>query len=97
VPGRAARHLRRSVGLPDRDGVLVADVQDDSPAGRAGLRRGDLLTEAGGRPLTSVDDLHAVLDGLADDAALVLTVVRGTEELSVSVTFGAATREEGAV
>ncbi|MGI8776422.1 MAG: S1C family serine protease [Acidimicrobiales bacterium] len=87
VPGRAARHLRRSVGLPDRDGVLVQVVQDDSPAARAGLRRGDLITEAGGQPVAGVDDLHGVVDGLDDGATLALGVVRGAEELSVTVTF----------
>jgi serine protease Do len=98
VPGRAARNLRRSVGLPDRDGVLVRVVDDDGPAGRAGLRQGDLIVEAGGNPVTSVDDLHAALDGLADDATLRLGVVRGAEELSVAVTFGpGATRDEGSV
>jgi len=95
VPGRAARHLRRSVGLPDRDGVLVQVVQDDSPAARAGLRRGDLITEAGGDPVTSVDDLHAVVDGLAAGDSLSLGVVRGTEDLSLSVTF-TATPTDGA-
>jgi len=89
VPGRAARHLRRSVGLPDRDGVLVQVVQDDSPAARAGLRGGDLITDAGGRPVTDVDDLHAVVDALEEGQSLPLGVVRGAEELSVSVTFGA--------
>ena len=89
VPGRAARHLRRSVGLPDRDGVLVQVVQDDSPAARAGLRGGDLITDAGGRPVTDVDDLHAVVDALGEGQSLPLGVVRGAEELSVSVTFGA--------
>ena len=94
VPGRAARHLRRSVGLPDRDGVLVREVEEDSPAARAGIRRGDLLVEAAGRPVTGIDDLYAALDGLDEGQSLALGVVRGAEDLSVSVTFG-ATREEG--
>ncbi|MDQ6796424.1 MAG: S1C family serine protease [Actinomycetota bacterium] len=93
VPGRAARHLRRSVGLPDRDGVLVQVVQDDSPAARAGLRRGDMITEAGGSPVTGVDNLHAVIDGLADGDSLSLSVVRGAEDLSVSVSFSAVGEE----
>jgi S1-C subfamily serine protease len=88
VPGRAARHLRRSVGLPDRDGVLIREVADDSPAARAELRRGDLLVEAEGRPVASIDDLHAVLDGVTEGQSLTLAVVRGAEELSVTVTFG---------
>jgi serine protease Do len=95
VPGRAARHLRRSVGLPDRDGVLVQEVEEASPADRAGLRRGDLITEAGGRPVAGMDDLYAAIDGVAEGATLSLGVVRGAEELSVSVTFGPGAREEG--
>jgi serine protease Do len=94
IPGRAARRLRRSVGLPDRDGVLVQVVEGDSPAARAGLRGGDLIVAASGQPVTSVDDLYQAVDGLGDDDSLALDVVRGTEELAVSVTFG-ATREEG--
>ncbi|MEN3316096.1 MAG: hypothetical protein V7605_2330 [Acidimicrobiaceae bacterium] len=96
VPGRAARDLRRSVGLPDREGVLVQVVQDDSPAARAGLRRGDLITEAAGRPVTSVDDLHALINGPDADTSVTLGVVRGAEELSVSVTFAAAPEEGSA-
>ncbi|MGH9280207.1 MAG: S1C family serine protease [Acidimicrobiales bacterium] len=94
VPGRAARHLRRSVGLPDRDGVLVRVVEDGSPAANAGVRQGDLIVEAAGRPVTRIDDLHEVLGNLGDGDSLALGIVRGTDDLSVSVTFG-ATREEG--
>ena len=94
VPGRAARQLRRSVGLPERDGVLVRVVEEDSPADRAGLRRGDLIVEAAGNPVASIDDLYAALDGVGDGESLALGVVRGADELAVSVTFG-TTREEG--
>ena len=94
LPARAARHLRRSVGLPERDGLLVRDVQPDSPAGHAGVRQGDLIVEAGGVPVTSVDDLYQALDAVGDGESLALGLVRGTEELSVSVSFGGA-REEG--
>lgn len=96
APPQAARRLRRSVGLPDRDGLLVRDVADGGPADRAGLRRGDLLVEAAGTALTSADELFAVLDDLVENATLPLTVVRGADELAVSVTFS-ATREEGSV
>ena len=91
---RDARQLRRAVGLPDRDGLLVRMVEEDGPAHRAGIRTGDLLAAAGDRPLTSADDLYEVLDGLGEGSTLTLTVVRGAEELTVAVTFGPA-REEG--
>jgi serine protease Do len=96
APPRAARQLRRAVGLPDRDGLLVRAVEDDSPAARAGLRTGDLLVEAAGRPLTGVDDLHEVLEGLDPGASLALTVARGVDDLAVTVDFdGGGARSEG--
>lgn len=95
APARAARHMRRAVGLPDREGLLVHQVQDDSPAGRAGLRQGDLIVAAGGRDLTSADDLYAALDGVEDGGTLSLRVVRGTAEIDVAVSFGPGTRDEG--
>src|SRR2546426_552933 len=54
APAPAARNLRRAVGLPERDGVLVRMVEENSPAA-AGLRQGDLITSAGGRDLRSPD------------------------------------------
>jgi serine protease Do len=96
VPGRAARHIRRAAGLPDRDGVLIQEVEDGSPAANAGLRRGDLIVTAGGAAVTTIDDLYQAVDGLGTGDALALGVVRGAEELSVSVTFAAGgAREEG--
>jgi serine protease Do len=86
VPGHAARHLRRAVGLPDRDGVLVRMVEEGGPADRAGVRTGDLITAAGGQAVTSIDDLHAVLEAAGD--SLVLSLIRGAEELELTVSFG---------
>ena len=83
-----AAKLRASVGLPERDGLLVRSVEDGSPAARAGLLVGDLLTAAGGTELESVDDLHDALDAARESGTLVLHLVRGTEELDVTVTFG---------
>lgn len=89
VPAPAARHLRRAVGLPERDGVLVRAVEEGSPGEAAGLREGDLLTAANGADLRTPDDLFAALDALAADAPLTLSVVRGVEELDVEVRFDA--------
>ena len=91
VPGRAARHLRRAVGLPDRDGALVAGVEDGSPADNAGVRRGDLVVEAAGHPVARIDDLYSALDSLGDGQTLALRVVRGADEIELTVTFDDAT------
>lgn len=98
APAGAARRLRAAVGLPERDGLLVRAVQQESPAARAGLREGDLVVAVAGRDVIGVDDLYAALDDLGgseDEHALQLRVVRGVEELDVAVTFGAGVVEEG--
>src|ERR1700759_2091454 len=43
TPGHVARRLRRAVGLPDTEGLLIRGVAEDSPAARAGLASGDLI------------------------------------------------------
>ena len=89
APPRAARRMRRAVGLPERSGLLVRAVEDGSPAAGAGAEPGDLLAAAGGRELDRVDALYDVLDGLAQGGSVELTVVRGTEERAVNVEFDA--------
>jgi S1-C subfamily serine protease len=88
APSHAARRLRRAVGLPDREGLLVQAVKEGSAAERAGLQRGDLLVGAAGRPLASLDELFGVVDGAED--VLDLTVVRALDERQVSVALDEA-------
>jgi serine protease Do len=87
APPRVAKRLRRAVGLPERDGVLVRGVEEGSPADRAGLERGDLLVNAAGRELTRVDALYEALDGARAVGSLELTILRGTDERKVTVRF----------
>lgn len=90
APARVARRLRAAVGLPERDGVLVRAVQEGSPAATAGLRRGDLIAAARGEPLTGLDGLYEALDAAGPGAGLELTIVRGTDEHQVTVSFAEA-------
>jgi serine protease Do len=86
APPRAARRMRRAVGLPERDGLLVRAVEADSAAKRAGIERGDLIVSASGEDLDGVDALYAALDALpAEGGAVELTIVRGTDERQVRV------------
>src|SRR5215207_6878157 len=92
APADVATRLRRSVGLPEREGLLVRGVDDDSPADRAGIRIGDLIVRTGDRALARSDDLFAALDGVEGDH-LELGIVRGAEELTVTVTFPSESSE----
>ena len=91
APAHVARRMRRSVGLPERDGILVRGVEDDSLAAAAGIRAGDLIVEAGGKPIADADDLHTALAAVAPPFEVKL--VRGADELTVQV--GEGTRTAG--
>ena len=87
APPRVARRLRRAVGLPERDGVLVRAVEQGSAAERAGLERGDLIVAVGGDAIDGVDALYEALDAARTTGGLELTIVRGTDERTVQATF----------
>ncbi len=90
IPSHAARKLRSAVGLPERDGLLVRGVEEGGPAAGAGVARGDLLVAAGDLPLVEVDDLARALDAVGEAGTVTLGVVRGVDELTLTVTFGSA-------
>ena len=83
APAHVARRLRRAVGLPERDGLLVREVEDASPAAAAGIAEGDLIVSVGGTAITSADDLF---DALAGEGPLEVGIVRGADDLTVTVT-----------
>ena len=68
APSHVARRLRRSVGLPERDGLLVRGVEDGSPAARAGIAEGDLIVAVAGKAVTDADEL---VEAIAAAAATV--------------------------
>ena len=90
APGHVARRLRRAVGLPDADGLLIREVGENTPAARAGLARGDLIVAVGGQPVRGVDDLSGALRAATAGGSVDLTVLRGTEERAVHVLLGEA-------
>src|SRR5262252_1438948 len=87
IAGRhVARRLRRAVGLPDTEGLLIQQVAEGSPAARAGLSSGDLIVAVAGQSAGGVDDLFDALQG-AQGGSLELRVVRGADERTVQVLF----------
>jgi len=93
TPGHLARRMRRAVGLPEAEGVLIREVAEDSPAARAGLASGDLIVGAAGQPVRTIDDRSGALRAAGD--TIELNVLRLTEERSVQVVFGQDSPPEG--
>jgi serine protease Do len=93
TPGHVARRLRRAVGLPDAEGLLIREVAEDGPAARAGLAPGDLIVAAAGQPVRTVDDLSGALQTAGD--TIELNVLRGTDERSIQVALGQNSQPDG--
>jgi serine protease Do len=86
APGHVARRLRRAVGLPETEGLLIREVTDPSPASRAGLAQGDLIVAIAGQPVRTTDDLFDALP--AAGGTVELSIVRGADERAVQVVLG---------
>jgi serine protease Do len=88
APSHVARRLRRSVGLADREGILVRGVEDGSLADAAGIEAGDLIVSAGGSSIGDADDLFDALGTVTPPFEV--GIVRGAEERTVTIGAAAA-------
>ncbi len=69
--------LAQRLGYEEADGVLVTRVKRGSPAGRAGLRRGDLIQEVNRKPVENLRAFREALDASEDKGTVLLLVQRG--------------------
>lgn len=86
------RRLVRHHGLPHDGAILIAAVEDGSPAQRAGLTEGNLIIAFDGQPVAGIDDLHRILTDARVGVPSQVTILRGTEKLDLSVTPAEAPR-----
>jgi serine protease Do len=91
APAFVAQRLRRSVGLPEREGILVRGVEDGSDADKAGIQEGDLIIEVAGKAITDPDELVEALAAVT--TPFEVKIVRGAEDRTVRVDGGEATGE----
>ena len=75
--------------LPTADGALISTVQPDSPAAKAGLRRGDVVLAFNGRPVKSGPDLRNRLGLTPIGENIELTVLRDGRQLSAKMQIAA--------
>ena len=71
--------LVQSLGLPEVGGVLASFLEPDSPAERAGIRAGDIVTEVNGEPVESVRQARRAIFGSRVGDIISVTTLRGTE------------------
>lgn len=77
------RRIVRFHNLPVEEGILVAHVENNSPAKRAGIREGDIIIAYDGKPLRNVDDLHKLLTEKQVGIQVPITIIRNFSEKKV--------------
>ena len=72
-------------GAPDGEGVLIREVEKDSPAEKAGLKAGDVITKVAGDRVTTLGQLQSKLREKREDKTVQITVVRHGSETNITV------------
>jgi serine protease Do len=72
-------------GAPDGQGVLVREVESGSPAEKAGLKAGDVITKVAGDRVKTLGDLQSKLREKREDKTVQITVVRHGSETNITV------------
>jgi serine protease Do len=80
--------LAQALGRPDDKGVLTASVEPGSPAERAGVRTGDVITAFNGQPVESGRDLSRAVAALKPGTQAAMTVVRDGKTQDLTLTVG---------
>jgi len=86
--------LAKSFGAKEAKGVLVSDVMADSPAAKAGLQSGDILTEFEGKRMEGPGDLQRAVGLAAPGASAKVKVWREQGEKTLDVTIGEAPSDD---
>ncbi|MFZ1784225.1 MAG: PDZ domain-containing protein [Ferruginibacter sp.] len=69
----------------DGNGVKVLEVDKDSPAEKAGLKKDDLLTEIGGKKVANTDDVREQLHDNADKSTYTIKATRNGSSLNFNI------------
>src|SRR5438477_11455581 len=80
------RRIVRYYNLVVESGIFVISFETDSPARKGGVREGDIIIGFDDRPIAGIDDLHKLLIEERMGRKSLLTVIRGTDKLTIEVT-----------
>lgn len=96
---QVTQDLADSFGLKTPEGALVTKIEKRSPAEKAGLREGDVITALNGRKITSSVSLPMLVSSITPGTKVTLTIIRDKKEQTVDVTIGtnANTKDNDAV
>jgi serine protease Do len=85
-----------SLGLKKAEGALVAEPQAGSPAAKAGIEPGDVITAINGTPIKDSRELARQVGGMTPGTTVKFDVTRKGESKTISLTLGQMPREQQA-
>ncbi|MGH6676035.1 MAG: Do family serine endopeptidase, partial [Xanthobacteraceae bacterium] len=85
-----------SLGLKKAEGAIVDQAQPNSPAARAGLKAGDVITAVNNAPVKNARDLARTIARIAPDSSVHLAILRDGQAKTVSVTLAKMPNEQEA-
>ena len=77
--------IQQSLKLPDDSGALISDVAPDSPAEKAGIKRGDVVTEINNTKIDEMDDLPKLVANLSPGTNTSLNIIRDGKYKNINV------------
>ncbi|MFN7085510.1 MAG: DegQ family serine endoprotease [Burkholderiales bacterium] len=80
--------LAKAFGIEPGKGILIAQVSEDSPAAKAGLRQGDIVVAFQGQPVKDIGSFRNRVSLMPPGTRVELTVIRDGSRRTVSVTVG---------
>ncbi len=92
--GPLSKDVAESIGLGKTQGVLVSAVEADSPADKAGVQPGDVITRFDGKAIDKVADLPRLVGNTKPGSHSTLTVLRRGKTLDLPVTIGEVEPDE---
>ena len=85
-----------SLGLKKAAGAMVDEPQNDSPAAKAGIQSGDVITAVNGAPVKDARELARAIGTMAPDTPVKLDIVRNSEPRTITVTLAQMPNEQRA-
>jgi serine protease Do len=88
IPQELTPEMAKEFNMTDGHGVLIAQVSPDSPASKAGLKVGDVISAINGNAVEDVNNFRLTIAGFASGTTVHLKIVREGKTLEVPVALG---------
>jgi serine protease Do len=88
LPQELTPDMARAFGMPNGHGVAVAQVTSNSPAEKAGMKVGDVITAINGNPVEDVNSFRLAVAGFAPGTTVHLKIARNGQNLDIPVALG---------